>query len=433
MKMKMNKIEFANKIIEMIKKASLDEYPIYDIKNNHIQCCGVDHDLNHYYEDLIELAKEDRQLYIANCFQSIREKSLDIREISFDEARAYVLPITQEKMYFEGHRLIVEGVIRQDYPEDYEEYQASCIFPVDEMNCYLATGLVISLNHKVCILSAPRLNDWGVTFSEVYKLAMKNLEEISSESFIEKSPGLWVSPWRDDFDPSRMLLIHKISALNVQGDPVAFIPNGGTLIIADSHDEYALNMAIDMVFSVYQGDYSTISRAYILKNGGWKPFSVNEEHSAYRNLLLLNRTVIKDEYNRQRELLEPLYSEEKDFVPQVTLINPEDRLPFNLSIWLVGFDVLLPKVDRISISDGLDINFDEASFISTTVDFDQLLEICGHRLKKMDVFPERYLCDSFPSLEERIALGFVLPTDPELKKLVIMDDAARMNAGKVQD
>ena len=38
------------------------------------------------------------------------------------------------------------------------------------------------------------------------------------------SPGVWVSPWRDNYDASRLVLHDFLRSHEVKGDPVAVVP-----------------------------------------------------------------------------------------------------------------------------------------------------------------------------------------------------------------
>ena len=54
---------------------------------------------------------------------------------------------------------------------------------------------------------------------------MNNQSEISQENFTCPAPGVWASPWRDNYDASRLVLLDLIRRHKVKGDYVAMVPN----------------------------------------------------------------------------------------------------------------------------------------------------------------------------------------------------------------
>ena len=84
------------------------------------------------------------------------------------------------------------------------------------------------------------LSDWGVSFEDALKTACDNLREISHQPFELAAPGVWVSPWRDNHDASRLVLLDLLRENDVRGELVAAVPNRDVLCLTGADNEEGL-------------------------------------------------------------------------------------------------------------------------------------------------------------------------------------------------
>src|SRR5262245_15349571 len=87
-----------------------------------------------------------------------------------------------------------------------------------------AVGVCHDTPTMVMDIGSEQLDRWSMTFDEALEIARTNLRRRTHEpSFDEIAPGVYASRWRDTFDVTRILLDDVIRALDVRGEPLAFL------------------------------------------------------------------------------------------------------------------------------------------------------------------------------------------------------------------
>ena len=188
---------------------------------------------------------------------------------SIDEARANIIPIVRNQAFFANLDLqIADGGIRPSPP----------VQP-------LAADLTVSLAYdgKLAIagLNASDLDAWGISVDEAMKIARYNIRMRTPDGLREISPGLHVSPYRDNHDGSRVVLTEVISRLSVQGDPVAFVPHRDVLIVTGTDDRDNLVKAAEMAMEALDDPRIISGRAICFQAGGWRPFMATSDSPAH--------------------------------------------------------------------------------------------------------------------------------------------------------
>jgi len=105
---------------------------------------------------------------------------------------------------------------------------------------HLTVSLVYALPEAMMQVRQQNLSDWGRSLEEALDAACDNLRQVSHDQWDNSCPGVWVSPWRDNRDASRLVLTDLLQAHHVKGDHVAMVPNRDTLIVTGSGDEAGL-------------------------------------------------------------------------------------------------------------------------------------------------------------------------------------------------
>src|SRR5262249_48561791 len=105
---------------------------------------------------------------------------------------------------------------------------------------HLIVSLVYNLPEVMVQVQQQNLSDWGRSLEETLDVACKNLRQLSHDRWDNPCPGVWVSPWRDNHDASRLILTDLVQACVVKGHHVAMVPNRDTLIVTGSEDEAGL-------------------------------------------------------------------------------------------------------------------------------------------------------------------------------------------------
>ncbi|MFZ5440333.1 MAG: hypothetical protein ACOZQL_10010 [Myxococcota bacterium] len=108
----------------------------------------------------------------------------------------------------------------------------------------LALELVSDHGDRVQVINGSTLGPELV--EAAWRSGLLNLDGASQLPLSESSPGVFVGPWHDDFDFSRVLLLPRlISACRVKGAPLVFAPLVGRVWLTGSADEAGLRTVLD--------------------------------------------------------------------------------------------------------------------------------------------------------------------------------------------
>src|SRR5262249_10647898 len=137
---------------------------------------------------------------------------------------------------------------------------------------HLAVGLVVDQRDTIVCVSRWQLRQWGVDEDEAFELARDNLRRISSEPFVALAPGIWGSPWDDDYEAARLATPDVIERLPLRGNPVAFAPNWRRLLVTGSEDDAGIT-AMPVLFEKLRKRHRFLgSLAFCLQDSEWQPF-----------------------------------------------------------------------------------------------------------------------------------------------------------------
>lgn len=80
----------------------------------------------------------------------------------------------------------------------------------------------------------------GLSAEAALSQARQNLELASEASLCEVEPGVWKGDWGDWFAATRLVVPSRFTALQLDGDAIAFTPSENTLFVAGANDEKGL-------------------------------------------------------------------------------------------------------------------------------------------------------------------------------------------------
>lgn len=178
----------------------------------------------------------------------------------------------------------------------------------------------------------------GVTLSsdEIFQTAIDNLTRRSKLDFIELSPGLFVSPWRDGFDPARLLFVDRIAQLEVKGDPVAIVLNANMVLISGSRDLNGLDLMLTLCTENSYAPGAILVPPITLLDNYWAPYTVPDNHPLSNKMERINRLMMltfkKGENAIQRELHMPGQPMVEIFNPSLAAAMPEPPTELEFSL-----------------------------------------------------------------------------------------------------
>jgi hypothetical protein len=302
----------------------------------------------------------------------------------FADARTDLLPGLRNRCSFELTPLRMRA-----------EGKGETAWPYRVLAGHLGVGLVYDLPESMMQLQENTLAKWGVTIDDALAVARDNLMQISGRDFEQPSPGVWLSPWRDNYDASRLTIPELLRRYEVQGDLVVAVPNRDVLLLTGSDDETGLGYLLAQVEEHMQKPRPLSAIPVRLDGDTWLPYRPDPDSPLYGRFRLLSVQSTGQDYAEQGEVLKALHERtgEDVFVARYTAMKREDEV-VSYCVWSEGVDALLPRADEIFFfrpgAGGEGEIVGDASWDAVAGVAGGLLEPCG-------LYPERYRVRSFPT------------------------------------
>ncbi|HSP78916.1 MAG TPA: hypothetical protein VLQ93_10320, partial [Myxococcaceae bacterium] len=281
---------------------------------------------------------------------------------------------------------------------------------------HLALALVIDLPDTIASVSWEECERWKVSRAQALEVAVENLARVSREDF-ERQGALFVSPWGDNYDAARLVLIEKLAELPVKGRLVALLPHRDHLLLTGSEDAEGLAQLADRCEELASGPRYMGFFPVVLEDGTWRPFRPVEGHPAserYRWLALQERARL---YRLQKELLIELHQRTGE---QVSVADFEvlrvGGLMLSHCTWSRTAPTLLPRADVVLLGEP-----DASGEEPLEVPWEVLQQHAGHLLvPEEELYPERYRVTAFPSPELLEVLRSSQPRSGERKGEILL-------------
>jgi hypothetical protein len=243
------------------------------------------------------------------------------------------------------------------------------------------------------VIEPQQLRDLDLDPARALELATANLLERSKADFTTLGPGVFISDSTDGYASSRLLLLQKIGALPVKGDPVAMVPVRSMLLVTGADDKNGLlTMAGAAAEALALSRDPLSAQPLRLSHGTWMDFA--PDAIEYASLHDLMRGQHLREYAEQKELLDQLHAQQDDDIFVANYAPMQDRRTgrsFGMTFWADGMSSLLPRADVIAFKTADEV---------ILVPWDAAMPVVGHRMTQTDDYPARLRVDSFPSVDE---------------------------------
>lgn len=213
---------------------------------------------------------------------------------------------------------------------------------------HLVEMLVIDHEHRMSLVNADSLEQWGVTFDEANVRAAHNLMAEGTH-LARLDNGVLAVASEDTYESSRLIVPGWLAGLGdeVGIQPVAVVPARDTMLIADEGDIPALGWMLDEALRVFNDHPRWLSPVpYHPDDDGvvvpWRP---GQDHPLHPKIRLAERSLETFEYREQKERMEKLFHQAGE-----TLLVGEYVLepgPRSVTTWPTNQDALLPYTDEI--------------------------------------------------------------------------------------
>jgi hypothetical protein len=273
---------------------------------------------------------------------------------------------------------------------------------------HFGVGLVYDLPKLKFELGQERLTACGVDFDTAMRAAYDNLRAVSKEGLVPEAPGVWRSPWEDNYAASRLVFPDLIRRSPVHGDHVVMVPNRDTLLVTGSEDPEGLRVLASLCEEYLSFPWSLSGMALRLQGDAWVPFLPPADHPQYHAFSRLALESIAADYADQKELLQAdhltrnVKAAVADFLPCVVVRpGPDSGQLCSLCFWLAGGETLLPQAERVLFArlEGGKLHPVAAG------SWERVRAVVGHLMEPLGLYPERYRVREFPTAEQLEAIG----------------------------
>lgn len=261
---------------------------------------------------------------------------------------------------------------------------------------------------KTLVVTVPDLERWGVSFEAVLEQARENIAQrgmlpwLASPEF----PGMYRSPWKDEFGIGRMVFRDIYASLGLKGDPVVIAPSWQSFFVAGSDDIQGLTSLAKFAVPIAQREPFLILRPLRARGDAFEHWLPPEGHPAREPLHLLHLLNEVGDYGAQartgRLFLERQEQASNIPVPAICGVRGAPGL-HTMATWLEGPPCALPEVGFVLLKR----KYSTIGYVS----FDALKRVLGPALAPMNMYPQRWLGRAFPT-EEQLAAMDLVPWDP---------------------
>ncbi len=299
---------------------------------------------------------------------------------------------------------------------------------------HLAVTLAYDSPEGYLHASQDDIDELGLTFDEALVLAKSNMGNVQP-SFrngvtFEQVPGhSFFGPAGEvnDLNSSVILFPELIKTLPINGLPVAFIPGAHMVWITGSEDLDMVGLLAELtVDDLLEGPEKPIgAMALILQQGQWKPWAPPRNHPSYHSA---RRAYIIDRqraYAAQKELLDKGDEDDPFAATYSVLDDQHSASTHSVSIWTESVTTLLPRTDytvlqRLANRQEIETGAATEAIPGDTVvvKWETLQNLCGDQFRPMEMYPERYLVERFPSHLWTILLQEQTKTPAAIRELV---------------
>ena len=274
----------------------------------------------------------------------------NMAKLAFPAVKERILPRVWSRMTFDLSTLAAEPMTGSD-GKRFEPLTR----PVGETG-ELVYGFVVDSEESVMLIGKSHAAELGKTFDELWPIARDNLYRQSVGRFFELGPGVWMSPFGDTHDATRMLLPDLFADLNLKGRPVVAVPRPEVLLVCGEDDARTVGLLVGAAREkAAEPGRTLVNGVFVLDADVWRPLRLPRDHPASAEVELNHKI---DLARAAAEVSNTLLanaerSGKRMFIGELRLVvRDSDGWPFLLANWPEEFGVVfLPPCDLILFGD----------------------------------------------------------------------------------
>jgi len=332
---------FAQIVLRRFSKAGLSDYE-YRPADFSIQRPGTSNAifLHNVFQNYCQADAQGKETILARFVNAFAVESKIPTDL--ESAKKGFMPVLRDFRYISLSRLALESRSTADVHPTPELPFAP------ELNILCACDFQDSMS----LVNQEKLESWGTSLQAAVQIAKENLRDRTDPNgFSEIREGVHLGTWNDSYESARLILPDYFYRLNLQGDPVAFLPNRDILFVCGELDTAAMSFILEEGAKThFENGYPLSPNLYVLRDGRWELFTPNEPR--LRKLLLeVQKRREATDYSEQQKYLNAIYGREKKelFVAGCQLYKKDDGTYFTHTVWSKGVDSLLPVTDEMTL------------------------------------------------------------------------------------
>ncbi len=385
--------EFAAQMIQAFREAGAKTDLRFDASENRIVRNDPDSpwvgNLDNMYQTYLKQPRSRRAEYVRSVARGLVTSRKGLPE-EFDLARADLRPRLWLRAAFEQMRLnaAIEGAsVAPKAP------------PYEALGEHLIATLVYDWPEAVQSIDNDNLTAWGVTFYEAMEVARENLEE-ATVSYAKIGDGFYSFISGDSYDASWITLLERSRQLEVNGKPVAMVPNRDELLVTGSDDDGGLTIMATLAEKGLEKPYPLSGVPLIFEDGEWQDWLPPEGHAFHRAFTQMAINWIGPLYHEQAKLLNAVHEKQgiDIFVASYSAIEKKEGELLTFSEWPKGVDTLLPVTQTVVFLKG-------NCFDPVFADWSRVIETVGDLMEQTEDYPRRYRVREFPDETAIDAIG----------------------------
>lgn len=262
--------------------------------------------------------------------------------------------------------------------------------PCQPIGEHLLACLAYDWPESVQSVNQETLQEWGVTTYEALESALENLER-STQSVAQIGDRVYSFVSGDTYDAARIMLVDRIKGFELDGAPVAMVPNRELILITGSEDPAGLKIMADIAADGLRKPYPLSGIPLILQDGEWIDWMPPPGISAHAQFRQFALNFLGGLYAEQKELLDAAHERGgiDVFVASFSPKTRQDGTMDSYCVWGDGVDSLLPVARRIAF-------VREGPQLVGVGEWDRVSRIVGGLMEPTEHYPPLYRVREFP-------------------------------------
>ena len=368
----------------MLERSGLREV-VYDKGEFSLRAKGTEATmfLSNAYSDYCNAPSTQKAAGVERYVKGFLQRSGNVPK-TLQELKSQLKPVVRDAAFFS----LTELKLRTDGKK-----AGTLEIPTKLLAPGLRAGLARDTEHAIEYVNRGTLENWDLTFDEAFAIAVENLRNrTTKEGLREVHAGLYASQYGDSYDTSRLLLPEVLENLEIEGDPIVFMPNRDQLWVTGDRNASATGaMLKDGEESHFNLGHSLSGELYKWSDGAWCLYLPSDEEQREKCLAMRRRRAGMD-YGQQAGYLNKIHERNQIdvFVASMLLFKRKEG-SFNLCMWAKGVDSLLPKAEIVALATTK--NKED----QILVPWDALVRVLGALMEEQpELAPVRYRVRRFP-------------------------------------